>query len=125
MKRVISTARAPKAIGPYSQAIAVGNTVYVSGQIPVDPELGTIPEGIQAQTELAIQNLCAILNEYNMALENVVKTTVFMANLNDFAVMNQIYEKHFPQPYPARSAIQIARLPKDSPIEIECIAVKF
>lgn len=124
MKEALATANAPAAIGPYSQGIAVGNTVYVSGQIPVDPATGCFPEGIEAQTAQSLKNMTAILAEYGMTLENVVKTTVFLADLKDFVPMNGVYAQFFKEPYPARSAVQVARLPKDAPIEIECIAVK-
>lgn len=124
MKQALATTNAPSAIGPYSQGIAAGNTVYVSGQIPVDPATGLIPEGIEAQTAQCLKNITAILAQYGMTLENVVKTTVFMEDLNDFAAMNGVYSQFFSQPYPARSAVQVARLPKDAPIEMECIAVK-
>lgn len=124
MKEALSTANAPSAIGPYSQAIVAGNTVYVSGQIPVDPATGLIPEGIEAQTAQALKNVTAILAENGMTLDNVVKTTVFLADLNDFVPMNGVYSQFFTQPYPARSAVQVAKLPKGAPIEIECIAVK-
>ncbi len=115
---------APAAIGPYSQGIAAGETVYVSGQLPLNRETGEIPEGIAAQTEQSLKNLAAILAEQGMTLDNVVKTTVFMADLNDFAGMNEVYGKYFHEPFPSRSAIQVAKLPLNAPLEIECIAVK-
>ncbi len=124
MKQPISTANAPAAIGPYSQGIAAGSTVYVSGQLPIDPATGAMPEGIQAQTAQALKNITNILAEQGMTLDNVVKTTVFLADLADFVPMNEVYGQFFSQPYPARSAVQVAKLPKDAPIEIECIAVK-
>lgn len=124
MKEPISTAGAPAAIGPYSQGIAAGDLVFVSGQLPLDPATGKIPEGIAAQTEQALKNLAAILAERGMGLENVVKTTVFLADLGDFAGMNEVYAKHFAAPYPSRSAFQVAKLPLGAPLEIECIAVK-
>ncbi|MBQ8648104.1 MAG: RidA family protein [Oscillospiraceae bacterium] len=124
MKQPISTPNAPAAIGPYSQGIAAGSTVYVSGQLPIDPATGTMPEGIQAQTAQALKNITNILAEQGMTLDNVVKTTVFLADLADFVPMNEVYGQFFSQPYPARSAVQVAKLPKDAPIEIECIAVK-
>ena len=113
MKQVIVTPNAPAAIGPYSQGIAAGQTVYVSGQLPIDPATGLIPEGI-----------AALLAQQEMTLANVVKTTVFLADINDFAEMNKVYGEYFAQPYPARSAVQVGKLPKDAPLEIECIAVK-
>ena len=117
MKQVIVTPNAPAAIGPYSQGIAAGQTVYVSGQLP-------IPEGIAAQTAQSLKNIQAILAQQEMTLANVVKTTVFLADINDFAEMNKVYGEYFAQPYPARSAVQVGKLPKDAPLEIECIAVK-
>ncbi len=124
MKQVLATEQAPAAIGPYSQGIAAGETVYVSGQLPLDPATGAFPEGIAAQTAQSLKNIQAILAQQGMTLANVVKTTVFLANINDFAEMNKVYGEFFTQPYPARSAVQVAKLPKDAPLEIECIAVK-
>lgn len=124
MKEQIATAKAPSAIGPYSQGVAAGDMVFVSGQLPLDPATGEFPEGIAAQTAQALENMKAILAEKGMTLDNVVKTTVFLADLNDFVPMNEVYGKYFSQPYPARSAIQVAKLPKNAPLEIECIAVK-
>lgn len=114
----------PAAIGPYSQGIAAGQTVYVSGQLPIDPATGAIPEGIAAQTAQSLKNIQAILAEQGMTLADVVKTTVFLADMNDFAQMNKVYGEYFAQPFPARSAVQVAKLPKGAPLEIECIAVK-
>lgn len=124
MKQVIVTPNAPAAIGPYSQGIAAGQTVYVSGQLPIDPATGLIPEGIAAQTAQSLNNIQAILAQQEMTLANVVKTTVFLADINDFAEMNKVYGEYFAQPYPARSAVQVGKLPKGAPLEIECIAVK-
>ena len=124
MKQVLATEQAPAAIGPYSQGIAAGETVYVSGQLPLDPATGAFPEGIAAQTAQSLKNIQAILAHQGMTLANVVKTTVFLADINDFAEMNKVYGEFFTQPYPARSAVQVAKLPKDEPLEIECIAVK-
>ena len=114
----------PAAIGPYSQGIAAGQTVYVSGQLPIDPATGAIPKGIAAQTAQSLKNIQAILAEQGMTLADVVKTTVFLADMNDFAEMNKVYGEYFAQPFPARSAVQVAKLPKGAPLEIECIAVK-
>ena len=124
MKQVLATDQAPAAIGPYSQGIAASETVYVSGQLPLDPATGTFPEGIAAQTAQSLKNIQASLAQQGMTLANVVKTTVFLADINDFAEMNKVYGEFFTQPYPARSAVQVAKLPKDAPLEIECIAVK-
>ena len=124
MKQVLATDQAPAAIGPYSQGIAAGETIYVSGQLPLDPATGAFPEGIAAQTAQSLKNIQAILAQQGMTLANVVKTTVFLADINDFAEMNKVYGEFFTQPYPARSAVQVAKLPKDAPLEIECIAVK-
>ena len=124
MKQVLATEQAPAAIGPYSQGIAAGETVYVSGQLPLDPATGAFPEGIAAQTAQSLKNIQAILAQQGMTLANVVKTTVFLADINDFAEMNKVYGEFITQPYPARSAVQVAKLPKDAPLEIECIAVK-
>ena len=124
MKQVIVTPTAPAAIGPYPQGIAAGQTVYVSGQLPIDPATGLIPEGITAQTAQSLKNIQAILAQQEMTLANVVKTTVFLADINDFAEMNKVYGAYFAQPYPARSAVQVGKLPEDAPLEIECIAVK-
>lgn len=124
MKQVLATDQAPAAIGPYSQGIAASETVYVSGQLPLDPATGAFPEGTAAQTAQSLKNIQAILAQQGMTLANVVKTTVFLADINDFAEMNKVYGEFFTQPYPARSAVQVAKLPKDAPLEIECIAVK-
>lgn len=124
MKQVLATDQAPAAIGPYSQGIAASETVYVSGQLPLDPATGAFPEGIAAQTAQSLKNIQAILAQQGMTLANVVKTTVFLADINDFAEMNKVYGEFFTQPYPSRSAVQVAKLPKDAPLEIECIAVK-
>ena len=105
-------------------AVLPGNPCRRDGQLPVDPATGKIPEGIAAQTEQALKNLSAILAEQGMGLENVVKTTVFLADMGDFAGMNEVYAKHFKAPYPSRSAFQVAKLPLGAPLEIECIAVK-
>ena len=124
MKQVLATEQAPAATGPYSQGIAAGETLYGPGQLPLDPATGAFPEGIAAQTAQSLKNIQAILAQQGMTLANVVKTTVFLADINDFAEMNKVYGEFFTQPYPARSAVQVAKLPKDAPLEIECIAVK-
>ncbi|MBO6013584.1 MAG: RidA family protein [Bacteroidales bacterium] len=123
MKKVISTAKAPAAIGPYSQAIQVGNLVYASGQIPIDPATGSIVAGgIREQTRQALTNVRAILEEAGLTMGNVVKTTVFMADMNDFADMNSVYATFFSEPFPARSAVAVKALPKGALVEIEVVA---
>ena len=121
--KVISTKKAPAAIGPYSQAIQVGNLVYTSGQIPIDPATGAFVEGgIKDQTRQALSNVRAILEEAGLTLANVIKTTVFLADMADFADMNAIYAEFFSEPYPARSAIAAKSLPKGALVEIEVVA---
>lgn len=124
MIKQVSTKAAPAAIGPYSQALDLGNMVFVSGQIPVDPATGAMPEGVEAQAVQALTNLKNVLAAAGVAMENVVKTTVFLADLQDFAVVNGIYESFFKAPYPARSCVQVAAIPKGAKLEVECIAVK-
>ncbi len=124
MKKVIATTAAPGAIGPYSQAIDAGPFVYASGQIPIDPATGLIPEGIKAQTAQSLANVKAILEEAGLSLANVVKTTVFLADMADFVPMNEVYGETFTAPYPARSAVAVKELPKKVLVEIEVIAVK-
>ena len=123
MKTVLSTLNAPAAIGPYSQGIRAGNLIITSGQIPVNPRTGTIPDGIEAQTRQAMENVLAVLAEAGATAENIIKTTVFLKNMDDFAAMNGVYASFFAADPPARSAVEVARLPKDCPIEIEAIAV--
>ena len=123
MKRVISTNYAPAAIGPYSQAIITGNMLFVSGQLGIDPATGDfVSGGVKEQTEQVFKNINAILKETGATLENVVKTTVFLADMADFSVMNEVYGKAFSAPYPARSAIAAKTLPKNGLVEIEVIA---
>lgn len=124
MKKAVSTDKAPAAIGPYSQAIEVNGMVYTSGVIPVVPSTGEIPAGIEAQAEQAIGNLAALLEASGTSTANTVKTTVFIKDMNDFAKVNEIYAKYFTGIYPARSCVEVARLPKDVLIEIEAVAVK-
>ncbi len=123
MIKNISTGKAPKAIGPYSQAVVADGFVFTSGQLPVDPVTSQIPDGIQAQTELVLQNLLTVLNAAGARTENVVKTTIFLKDISDFFAVNEIYSKYFLQPFPARSCIQAAALPKDVLIEIEAVAL--
>ncbi|MDE6334894.1 MAG: RidA family protein [Muribaculaceae bacterium] len=124
MKKVIATTAAPGAIGPYSQAIDTGSFVFASGQIPINPVDGKIAEGIKAQTMQCIANVSAILNEAGLGLENVIKTTVYLQDMNDFAAMNEVYGEHFPAPFPARSAVAVRELPKKVLVEIEVIAAR-
>lgn len=123
-KNIIATEKAPAAIGPYSQAVEVGNVVYTSGVIPVDPATGAIPEGSEAQTKQALTNLSELLKAAGADLAHVVKTTVFIKEMNDFGKINEVYQSFFTGDYPARSCVEVARLPKDVLIEIEAIAIK-
>ena len=121
--KAISTKKAPAAIGPYSQAIQVGNLLYTSGQIPIDPATGLFVEGgIEEQTRQSLLNVKAILEEAGVTMSNVVKTTVFMADMGDFAAMNAVYAEFFTQPYPTRSAVAVKSLPKGALVEIEVVA---
>lgn len=124
MKKQINTTKAPAAIGPYSQAIDTGNFVFISGQLPVDPSTGNIPEGITAQTKQSLDNVKAILAETGLTVDNVVKTTVFLSDMNNFAAMNAVYAEVFTAPYPARSAVAVRELPKQVLVEVEIIAVR-
>ena len=123
MKKVISTTKAPSAIGPYSQAIQVGNLVYTSGQLPIDPSTGSFPDGgIKEQTRQSLLNIQSILQEAGLTMANVVKTLVFLADMNDFAEMNSVYSEFFKAPFPARSAVAVKTLPKGALVEIEAVA---
>lgn len=122
-KRAVSTDAAPKAIGPYSHAIVANGFVFASGKIGTDPKTGTLGEGIEAQTEQALKNIEAVLDASGSSMAHVVKTTVFLADMNDFAKMNEVYAKRMGEPFPARSTVQVARLPRDAKIEIEAVAV--
>ena len=124
MKKVISTDKAPAAIGPYSQAIEVNGMVYTSGIIPVVPATGEIPEGSVAQAKQAFENLSNLLEAAGTGMDKVVKTTVFIKEMNDFGKINEIYKKYFKEPFPARSCVEVARLPKDVLLEVEAIAWK-
>lgn len=122
MKEVIHTKRAPAAIGPYSQGIRCGSLLLTSGQLPIDAQTGIMQEGIEAQTRKSLENCRAVLETAGAGMDHVVKTTVFLRDMSDFAAMNGVYQEFFSAPFPARSAVQVARLPKDASVEIECIA---
>ena len=123
MKKIIATTNAPAAIGPYSQGIQIGNLVYTSGQIPVDPATGVMPATIEEQTRTSLSNVKAILEQAGSGMDKVIKTTVFLKDMNDFAAMNEVYKSFFEEgSFPARSAVQVARLPKDALVEIEAVA---
>ncbi len=124
MRQAIHTQDAPQAIGPYSQAIRAGELLFVSGQIPLDPSTGEMVQGdIKAQTEQVMKNIASILAAANVSFDHVVRTTIFLADLSDFAVVNEIYGNYFEKPEPARAAFQVARLPKDARVEIDAIAL--
>ena len=120
--KVIATANAPAAIGPYSQALVVGNLVLTSGQVGIDPGTGKLPEGLEAQAHQVFKNIAAILDAGNTDMSKVIKATVFIKDMNDFGKVNEIYAKYFTEPYPTRSCFEVARLPKDALIECEVIA---
>ena len=123
--KVINTNKAPKAIGPYSQAIEANGLVITSGQLPIDPTTGEFaPGGIKEQTRQSLTNAKAILEEAGISMANVMKTTVFLSDMNNFAAMNEVYAEFFSEPFPARSAIAVKTLPKNALVEVECIAAK-
>ena len=124
MNKVITSSRAPAAIGPYSLAIQAGNMLFSSGQLGLNPETGALPEGVEAQTRLSLAHIQAILDEAGFAKSDVVKTTVFIRDMNDFAAVNAIYADFFGDIKPARSCVEVARLPRDGLVEIEFVAVK-
>lgn len=124
MKQVIQTDKAPAAIGPYSQAIEVNGMVYTSGVIPVAPSTGEIPQGVEAQAKQALENLSNLLQAAGTSMANVVKTTVFIKEMNDFGKINEIYAGFFEGAYPARSCVEVARLPKDVLLEVEAVAIR-
>ncbi len=124
MKVKIESGNAPKAIGPYSQAVLVDDTLYVSGNIPVNPATGDVEDGIVNQSKQVFENMKAVLNEAGMGFENVVKTTAFLTDLSNFATFNEIYASYFVAPYPARSCVEVSKLPKNVLVEVECIAKK-
>ena len=123
--KVVNTNKAPKAIGPYSQAIEANGLIITSGQLPIDPATGEFaPGGIKEQTRQSLTNAKAILEEAGIGLGNVMKTTLFLSDMNDFAAMNEVYAEFFSEPFPARSAIAVKTLPKNALVEVECIAAK-
>ena len=123
MRKIVATEKAPAAIGPYAQANIIGNFVFTSGQIPLDPATGTLVEGgIEEQTRQVFQNLQAVLEEAGSGLDKIIKTTCFMDNMGDFAKMNEVYAEFFSGQFPSRSAVEVAKLPKDALIEIEAVA---
>lgn len=117
----VSTNNAPAAIGPYSQAIKAGNLLFTSGQIPINPADGTIPEGVEAQAEQALTNVKNLIEASGASIENTIKTVVFIKNMDDFAAINAIYAKYFTEPFPARSCVEVAKLPKGVLLEVEAI----
>lgn len=123
-KTVIATPNAPGAIGPYSQGWTAGDLIFTSGQIPVDPATGTMADTVEEQAAQSLANLKAILAEAGLTMANVVKTVIFLADINDFAAVNAVYAKAFTEPFPARSCVQVAAIPKGAKLEIECIAVR-
>ena len=122
-RTLITADKAPKAVGPYSQAVRVGDFVFTAGQVGLDPKTGELVDGLEAQVRQVLQNLSHVLEAAGSSLNNVVKTTVFMQDLGEFARMNTIYSEFFPKDYPARSTIQIAALPRGARVEIECVAI--
>ena len=125
MKQIIATSAAPAAIGPYSQGVDGGSVVITSGQLPIDPATGAFAaEDIAGQTRQSLENVKAVLAQAGLGMENIIKTTVFLKDMNDFAAMNEVYASFFPAEPPARSAVEVARLPKDALVEIEAIAVR-
>ncbi|MEK4848445.1 RidA family protein [Paenibacillus sp. FSL H7-0756] len=123
-KKQVATNKAPGAIGPYSQAIVAGNWVYTSGQLGMDPQTAELPVSVQEQARQSLNNVKAILEEAGASMDQVVKTTVYLKDMNDFAAVNEVYSTFFTEPYPARSAVEVARLPKDALVEIEAVARK-
>ncbi|SDC91812.1 RidA family protein [Belnapia rosea] len=121
-RTALSTTEAAAAVGPYSQGVRLGNLVFASGQLPIDPATGGFPEGIEAQTHASLRNLKAVLEAGGASLASVVKTTVFLADMNEFGAMNAVYAGYFAEPFPARSTVEVARLPRDARVEVEAIA---
>lgn len=123
-RETINAKNAPAAVGPYVHAVKAGNTLYTSGQLGLIPETGVLPEGVEAQAKQAMENLKAVVEAAGMTMADIVKTTVFLADINDFAAVNTIYASYFTGDAPARSCVQVAKLPKDGLVEVEAIAVK-
>jgi 2-iminobutanoate/2-iminopropanoate deaminase len=124
MREIITSEKAPKAVGPYSQAVRIGNLVFLSGQIPLDPSTNQLVEGsIQVQTERVLENMRAVLAAAGLTFDNVAKVTVFLKNLTEFSAMNEVYARYFPAHPPARSTVEVARLPRDVSVEIDAIAI--
>jgi len=122
-KQILINSSAPKAIGPYSPALKIGNLVFISGQLPIDPSTGEIVEGgISAQTEKSLENIKIVMQPFSINLENIVKVTIFLNNIRDFPIVNEIYSKYFSKEFPTRSCVEVSSLPKDAQIEIEAIA---
>ena len=119
---IIETKNAPAAIGPYSQAAAAGGLVFVSGQLPIDPATGDMPDDAAAAADRALKNIAAILQEKGLGMQNVVKVNIFLRDMADFAAVNEVYARHFSPPYPARACVAVAGLPKGAVLEIECVA---
>ncbi len=124
MKKVVNTNAAPRAIGPYSQGVQVGDIFFFSGQIPLHPKTGEMPEGIEAQTKQALENVKALLESQNLGFENVIKTTLYLDSMEDFTIVNTIYATYFVEPFPARSAVEVTKLPRGALIEVEVIVGK-
>lgn len=124
MKEQINTINAPQAIGPYSQGIGTQDLVFISGQLPINNETGEIPIDVSEQAKESLSNIKAILEQAGLSMENIVKTTIFLADMNDFVAVNEVYGSFFNNPFPSRSTIEVAKLPKDAKVEIEAIAVK-
>ncbi|MCI6376260.1 MAG: RidA family protein [Clostridiales bacterium] len=122
-KAVVHTQAAPAAIGPYSQAVQAGSMLFTSGQLGLNPATGELASGVEAQADQAMRNLGEILKQAGMSYANIVKTTVFVADLNDFSIVNAVYQRYFDEAFPARSCVQVAALPKGALVEIECIAI--
>ena len=123
-RTIVQTTRAPAAVGPYAQGVAAAGLVFCSGQLPIDPASGTVPEGVEAQTRQSLTNLGAVLEAGGASLASVVKTTVFLKDMNQFAAMNAVYATFFPDGPPARSTVEVARLPRDVLVEVEAIALQ-